>query len=325
MTENISFIPIYQFVIIALMIVGIVRILKWKGIFTDTDQPVFDKLVTELAVPAVIFSIFATYDFSADTLFPAGILFLTLISALVISYTICYLCHFPPKVTGTIVMISGFGSTATMAGPILMNLFGSQTAVIEKGLTIGTIGVAFPFFTIGVIIASYFGAQETGRDVRISDTLKEFLATPIFISFIAGLVAAFLMGYFRIPGAEGFTDIFTHFFTIINLSLNLLIWIAIGLMLRPVKITYFLPLFLLVVCIKLLFEPIIATFFAVSAGVSLINQQILLLESSVPSGAIAAVLASRYGCDSSLAGWMVVGTYIVSLITIPFVFLIFSV
>jgi hypothetical protein len=78
-----------------------------------------------------------------------------------------------------------------------------------------------------------------------------------------------------------------------------------------------------VICIKLLFEPTIATYFAVSAGVSLINQQILLLESSVPSGAIAAVLASRYGCDSSLAGWMVVGTYLVSLITIPLVFLIF--
>jgi predicted permease len=323
MTKSISFIPIYQFVIIALLIVGIIRILKWKGIFTDTDQPFFDKLVTELAVPAVIFSILATYDFSADTLFPAGILFLTLISALLLAFIICRLCHFPPKVTGTIVMIAGFGSTATMATPVLMELFGSQTAIIEKGLTIGTIGVAFPFFTIGVLIASHFGAQETGRDVRISDNLKEFLGTPIFISFIAGLVAAFLMGQFRIPGAEGFSDIFTHFFTIINLSLNLLIWIAIGLMLRPVRITYFLPLFLLVVCIKLLFEPMTATFFAVSAGVSSINQQILLLESSVPSGAIAAVLASRYGCDSSLAGWMVVGTYLVSLITIPLVFLIF--
>ena len=323
MTENISFMPIYQFVIIALMIVGIIRILKWKGVFTDKDQPVFDKIVTELAVPAVIFSIFATYDFSADTLFPACILFLTLIMALVLAFIICRLCHLPPSVTGTIVMVAGFGSTATMARPVLMDLFSSQTAVIEKGLTIGTIGVAFPFFTIGVLIASHFGAQETGRDARISSTLKEFLGTPIFISFIAGLVAAFLMGHFRIPGAEGFTDIFTHFFTIINLSLNLLIWIAIGLMLRPVKITYFLPLFLLVVCIKLLFEPMTATFFAISTGVSLINQQILLLESSVPSGAIAAVLASRYGCDSSLAGWMVVGTYLVSLITIPLVFFIF--
>ena len=64
MTDGISFIPIYQFVIIALIIVGIIRVLKWKGIFTEGDQSVFNKIVTEIAVPAVIFSIFATYDFS---------------------------------------------------------------------------------------------------------------------------------------------------------------------------------------------------------------------------------------------------------------------
>lgn len=323
MTESISFIPIYQFIVIALMIVGIIRILKWKGIFTDNDQPVFDKLVTELAVPAIIFSIFATYDFSMDTLVPAAILFATLVVALVLAYIICYLCRFPPKVTGTIVMISGFGSTATMASPILMSLFSSQPAVIEKGITIGTIGVAFPFFTIGVLIASYFGAKEAGKEVRISSTLKEFLATPIFISFIAGLVVAFFLVRLHLPVATGFTDIFTHFFTIISLSLNLLIWIAIGLMLRPIRMRYFLPLFLIVICIKLLFEPVIATYIAIFTGESLVIQQILLLESSVPSGAVAAVLASRYGCDSSLAGWMVVGTYLISLVTIPLMFLAF--
>ena len=153
-------------------------------------------------------------------------------------------------------MISGFGSTATMASPILMDLFSSQAAVIEKGVTIGTLGVAFPFFTIGVIIASYYGAKETGKDVRISDTLKEFLATPIFISFIVGMVVALFLTRLQIPGAEGFSDVFTHFFTIINLSLNLLIWIAIGLMLRPVKLKFFLPLLLIVISIKLLFEPV---------------------------------------------------------------------
>ncbi|HTY14965.1 MAG TPA: AEC family transporter [Methanoregulaceae archaeon] len=323
MAEMISLIPVYQFVIIALLIVGIMRVLKWKGIFNDNDQPVFDKIVTELAVPAIIFTIFATYDFSLDTLYPAGILFVTLIVALVLAYIVCRFCRFPPKVTGTIVMISGFGSTATMASPLLMDLFSGQVSAIDKGLTIGTIGVAFPFFTIGVLIASYFGAKESGKEVSIAGTLKEFLATPIFISFVAGVLAAVFLVRLHMPFAEGFTDVFTHFFTIISLSLNLLIWIAIGLMLRPIKLAYFLPLFLLVIAIKLLFEPVFATYFAISAGASVLNQEMLMLESSVPSGAVAAVLASRYGCDSSLAGWMVVGTYLVSLITIPLVFFMF--
>lgn len=323
MTTIFPFEPIYQFVIIALIIVAIIKFLNWKGIFSDDYQTVFDKIVTELAVPAVIFSIFATYDFSVDALSPACILFATLIIALIIAYIVCYFCHFPPKITGTIVMISGFGSTATMASPLLINIFSNQPDLIEKGITIGTLGVAFPFFTIGVIIASYFGAKAAGRDVRITDTLKEFLVTPIFISFIIGMVVAFFLVHLHVPGAEIFSDIFTHFFNIIYLSLNLLIWIAIGLMLRPIKMSFFLPLLLLVISIKMLFEPFVAVILARSVGLPLISQQILLLESAVPSGAIAAVLASRYGCDSSLAGWMIVGTYLACLITIPLIFFTF--
>jgi predicted permease len=323
MAESISFVPVYQFVVIALIVVCVVRLLKWKGIFADRDQPVFDKIVTELAVPAVIFSIFATYDFSPDTLFPAAILFATLICALAVAYILCTLLRFSPRLKGTIVMIAGFGSTATMASPLLVELYSSQPDVIEKGLTIGTLGVAFPFFTLGVIIASWFGAKAAGREVRITTTLREFLATPIFISFIAGAAVALFLVRFRIPGADVFTDVFTHFFTIINLSLNLLIWIAIGLAIHPIDGKYFAALLVPVVAIKLLFSPLVAAFLAVSSGEPLVIQQILLLESAVPSGAIAAVLASRYGLDRSLAGWMVVATFLVSLVTIPLVFLIF--
>lgn len=317
-----SFEPLYQFVILSLIIIGIVRCLKWKGIFTDSDQPVFDKLVTELAVPAVIFSIFVTADFSRETLFPAGILFSALIFSLCIAYGICLLFHFPPKMTGTLVMVSGFGSTATMAGPLLSDLFRFQSGMVEQGLTIGTIGVALPFFTLGPLIASYFGTIEPGKRVSFLQTLREFLVTPIFISFILGAAVALFLKHFDITGADLFTDFFTHFFTIINLSLTLLIWIAIGLMLKPMKITTYLPLLVMVVMIKMVIEPLVAVAFAGFTGISMVSYGLLLLECAVPSGAIASVMANRYGCDGSLAGWMVVGTYLVSMVTIPLFFLL---
>jgi predicted permease len=322
MVNDLPMYPIYQFVIIAFVVVGVVRLLKWKGIFSDRDQPVFDKLVTELAVPAVIFSIFATYDFSPDTLLPSLLLLATLIVALIVAYAVCRLLRLGPRLTGTIVIISAFGSTATMASPLLMGFYQAEPDLVAAGLTIGTLGVAFPFFSLGVIIASWFGAKAAGEEVGIAATLREFLVTPIFFSFVAGAAVALVLTQFQVPGADLFLDIFTHFFTIINLSLNLLIWIAIGLMIRPISWKLFLPLFVLVIAIKLLLSPLVATVFAISAGVPLITQQILLLESAVPSGAIAAVLASRYGLDRSLAGWMVVGTFLVSLVTIPLVFIL---
>ncbi len=322
MVSDLPMDPIYQFVIIAFVVVGVVRLLKWKGIFSDRDQPVFDKLVTELAVPAVIFSIFATYDFSPDTLLPSLLLFATLIVALVVSYAVCRLLRLGPRLTGTVVMLSAFGSTATMASPLIMGIYQAEPDVVATGLTIATLGVAFPFFSLGVIIASWFGAKAAGEEVGIARTLREFLVTPIFFSFIAGVAVALVLTYLQVPGADVFLDIFTHFFTIINLSLNLLIWMAIGLMIRPIGWRVFVPLFAVVIAIKLLLSPLITTLFAISAGVPLVTQQVLLLESAMPAGAIAAVLASRYGLDRSLAGWMVVGTFLVSLVTIPLVFLL---
>lgn len=322
MVTDLPMYPVYEFVIIAFVVVGVVRILKWQGIFSDRDQPVFDKLVTELAVPAVIFSIFATYDFSPDSLLPAALLFATLIVALVVAYAVCRLLRLDPKVTGTIVMISAFGSTATMASPLLMEIYRTEPEVVATGLTIGTLGVAFPFFSLGVIVASWFGARAAGEEVGIARALREFLVTPIFLSFIAGVGVAFVLMHLQVPGSVIFLDIFTHFFTIINLSLNLLIWLAIGLMIRQIAWRYVVPLFVVVIAIKLFLSPLLATVFAISAGVPPVVQQILLLESAVPSGAIAAVLASRYGLDGSLAGWMVVGTFLVSLVTIPLVFIL---
>ena len=109
--------PILQFVTTALLIIGLIRFFKWRGKFSDDDQPVFDKLVTEIALPAGIFAIITTFDFSPETLLPAGILFLALISAMVLAFLICHICHFRPAVTGTVIMVAGFGSTFNDGNP----------------------------------------------------------------------------------------------------------------------------------------------------------------------------------------------------------------
>lgn len=317
-----SFEPLYQFVVIALMITAIVVILRWRGVFDESYQQVFNKLVTELGVPAVIFSIFVTQVFSIETLVPAGILFLTLLVTLSLAYGVCRVFRTGPGMTGTLVMISGFGSTATMAGVLFDDLFPFQDAIVGQGITVGTLGVAFPFFTLGVMIASHFGAKEQGRDVSVLHTLREFLVTPIFVSFILGVIVSLLLSGFKTPVSAIFVDVFTQFFTIINLSMALLIWIAIGLMLRPIHLKTLVGSLVMVVILKMLVGPLFAWICGGFAGISPMGQEILLLESAVPAGAFAAVLASRYGCDGTLAGWMVVGTYLVSLVTIPILFLL---
>ncbi len=319
-----SFLPVYQFVIVAFLIVGVVRFLHWRGKFTDNYQPIFDRLVTELALPAVIFTLAATSTISAEMAVPITILFAGLITALCIAWGICRALRLPPKTTGTLVMVSGFGSIAALAVPTVTKTFPTVMQAYEHAVVVGTFGVILPGFTIGVIIASYFGTYDEHAHGHFTRVIRDFLTTPIFIAFVLGCTTSVLLSCYEIPGASIFTHIFTRFFTVISQSVQLLIWISIGLLLRPVRARYLLPFLAVTAGIKLIIEPILVMSYAHLAGVSYVTNQLLLFEAAIPSGALAAVMASRYGCDGQLAGWLVMGTYLLCLVTLPFVFFIFA-
>jgi predicted permease len=309
--------PLLELVVTFLLIVVIIRLLKLRGVFNDSHQGVFDRLVTELALPAVIFTGMATISFRADWIFPALIILASLIICILIVYGICLAFHLPARTTGTLIIVGTFGSTSTFAVPLLVNIFGYGSEALAQGITMATLGVALPFFTIGVLIADFFGRKEENAGHSKLATLKDFLSTPVFIAFVLGIIASILTSYYRVPGSVVFTEIFTGFFDVIKHSVDLLVWIAIGLMLKPVKIKKFIPLLALVVLIKMLLQPVLALFLTHAAGLPFLTRDIILIESAMPSGAIAAVLADRYGCDGPLAAALVVATYLTSLVTIP--------
>jgi hypothetical protein len=311
--------PLAGLIVMFLLIVIIIQVLKWKGVFNDSHQPVFDRLVTELALPAIIFSSLASIQFDAAHIVPSIIIFCAILICAFFTYGICRAFRLPDKTTGTLVIAGAFGSTATFATPLISLLYGPASEAIPLGLAIGTIGVALPFFSIGVLIASYFGSDSSGVRHNAAGTLKQFLTTPIFIAFVLGLAVSILLGTGQIAGSAMYQDVFMGFFGVIKQSLDLLVWIAIGLMLRPVNLRTYLPFLCFIIAVKMILQPMLVLAGAHVAGLGLLPQEILLIEAAMPSGAIAAVLADRYGCDGPLAASIVIGTYIAGLVIIPLV------
>jgi predicted permease len=159
--------------------------------------------------------------------------------------------------------------------------------------------------------------MEKGERSHPALVLKSFLATPISIAFVLGLGVSLLITYLHVPGAGIFSDVFTDFFVVIRHSLDLLVWIAIGLLVRPVRLRTLVAFLGLVVAVQMIIQPALVSCGAYAAGLPVIYRQLLLNVASMPAGAVAAVLADRYGCDGRLAAVLVVCTYLVSLITIP--------
>ena len=312
--------PLLKSVAIFFILVIFIRMLKQKGVFDNSHQPVFNRLVTELALPVTIFSTLAVSTIHPDQILSAGIMLASIVVCCFIAYIICRAMRISYGVTGSMVLLAGFGSTSTLAYPLIKQTFAGNSEAMAIGLMIGEFGVCIPFFTLGIIMTAYFGGREAMKKPDVIPVIKTFFSSPIFIAFVLGLIVS------QIPPAKAFmnTTFWTNFFGYFNNGLEILVAISIGLMLKPIEIRNILPLLSIIVVLKLFLQPFLVKGGALVTGISGLPVEILVIEAAMPSGAVAAVIADRYGCDGPLASTIVIATYLVSLVTIPIVTVLFA-
>jgi predicted permease len=304
--------PLIRAVAIFFLLVILIQILKRKGIFTTSHLPIFGRLITELVLPITIFSTMAVSRIEFQFIYAAGIYLAVSLIICGIAFLICRFFKFSNAITGSLVILSGFGSTSTIAYPLISQTYGAGSEAMTRALIIGEFGSAIPFFTLGILIVAYFG-QKTGDNTVWLESVKSFVKTPIFLSLVAGLAVS------MIPPLSGLmaSDFFTSFFGYFNNGFELLVAITVGLMLRPVKINEIILYLAIAIPLALLVMPLSVYGLSTLFQIPPMTREILVIEAAVPSGAIAAVMAERYGCDGPLASTIVVVAFFFSLITLP--------
>lgn len=305
--------PLVRSVCIFFLLVLLIQIFKRRGIFTTSHLPVFGRLITELILPITIFSTLSVGKIDVDLLNGAGIYLAASLLTCFIAYLICRICKFSDAVSGAIVVLAGFGSTSTIAYPLILQTYGANSEAMTSALIIGEFGSCIPFFTLGILILTYFGRKSKEQNVEIATIIYSFIRTPVFFSLVAGIIVS------QIPFLSGLmtTDFVSEFFSYFNNGFEMLVAITVGLMLRPVKIHDILRYVAIAVPLSVIIMPLMVYGGAVLVGVPAITREILLIEAAVPSGAVAAVMAERHGCDGSLASILVIVSFLVSLITLP--------
>lgn len=104
----------------------------------------------------------------------------------------------------------------------------------------------------------------------------------------------------------------------------MLVAITVGLMLKPAKISDILKYVAVNLPLAIIIMPLLVFTLATLLHVPDLTREILVIEAAVPSGAVAAVLSERYGCDGALASMLVVVSFLASLITVPLLSIILS-
>ncbi|MDZ7796378.1 MAG: AEC family transporter [Candidatus Marinimicrobia bacterium] len=293
--------------------------LKRRGIVTAENRVIFSRLVTDFVLPALIIETFARHTFKFQDLFPALIMLVVSIICLSLAWGVGRLFRLNKPKLGAFILVSGFGSSASLGYALVQQMMGSDPRAVNVALIIGEFGATMPFFIIGVAIAVYFGGTATSAKNKWAASIS-FFKSPIFLSLIFGIVLSFL----HLPETNPVVAFFYHLLNIIGGSLIFIVAIAIGLMLRPIPMKSLLPLILAVAMIKLIIQPLLAFAGAHYFGTPDFESSVLVIEAGMPSGTIAAVVGARYGLDGGLASAITIATYIISLITMPLIFLLTS-
>lgn len=301
-------------ILILIALISLVVLVRKMGILKQENGALFAQIVTHLTLPATIFYALShaqdlQWDYALVVLFILG----AEVLLLALAWWIGRQLKLPKPQLGSLMLVSAFGSSALLGYAIVEQVFPTDLNAISEAVFISELGVGVGLFTIGTLVAIYFGGQ-TQSKITITQSLLTFTKSPIFISIVLGI----LYGQLQLP-LDGF--FFTEIFNAIHLiaqANTFFVVLTIGVMLEFSGFKHILILAIVAIILKLIISPILVWLPTLALPLQQWQMEVILLESAMPSAMLSVVLAKRYGCDAHLASRLVYITTLASAMTILF-------
>lgn len=291
--------------------------LRRRGVLRPSDSPMLSRIITDLMLPALIFASLSRHPLHLQHLPPALIMLATTLFTLSLSWVIGWRIGLSPTKLGSFILVAGIGSSSTLGYSLIGQVFPGNTEAAYDAVIIGEIGAILPLFIVGVPLAIHFGGSNPDSDAQSGAhwrELREFVRSPIFVAMGLGFAVSFI----ELPDWRA-TAAFYRVLGVLGTALPVFVAMTIGLMLRPVSVkSFWLPMSAVLV-LKLLIEPFMVAELASLSHMAELERNVLIIEASMPSGTLAAILARRYGCDGGFASAVVVVSYVASLVSVPLI------
>jgi predicted permease len=304
--------------VIGVMVAGAVY-LRHRGILKAGYAKVFADLTMLVIIPALIFHALSHATLTWRYLEMTGVLFAGEMVILVLARFAAGMLKLERAQMGSFILATVFGSSGLLGFALVAQLFPGSTAAMAEAAVVTALGVGLPLFTVGVMIALYYGGADGGRAQAIKNAAA-FFRSPIFLAMTAGAFWS-LAG---LPLKGPFVGALFDGIHIMSSASTLLIALLIGVTLRLGDLKAMLPAAVASSLLKLLLLPflivLIARFFVSETW----QMEVLLVEAAMPSALLVVAFTERYGCDTALASALVFVTLLFSTITVSLMMFLFA-
>ena len=302
-------------VIVLLALICFAAFLRSRGFLKDEHGGVFAKLVTHCTLPALIFISLANTTIHWSEAWLALIMLGAEILALALGWLAAKTLRMDRASTGAVVLVSGFGSSSLLGYALISQAFPGNVAAMTEAVMVSELGVGPALFTLGTMIAIYYGNEEASPEGRVKAALA-FFKSPIFISVIAGLAWA----VFRLPTDGPIMGTLIQVLKAAGTANTLMVTLLVGVLLKFQGLGAVAVAGAAVALNKLILKPVMIWLPTLIMGLPDWEVQVLVLEAAMPSALLTVALCRSYGCDAGLASRMVFLTTALSAVTIPVMF-----
>jgi len=284
--------------------------LRKIGVLKEEDGGVLAGLITNVSLPALIFTALSRSHFEVRHLLVAVAMMSAEIACALLAWGVAFLFRLSRPKKGALILASTFGSSAFLGYAVVKSVYQGNTKALADAAVVSELGVGFLLFTLGVFIAIHYGGNMAEPGYRRRQITK-FFYSPIFLALTMGIVVSL------IPFPRGFWLV-TSGYRLLGIMAGantLLVTMTIGVMLhfRDLRRVFFVVM--LACLIKLIAQPLLADWVLGFFSFADIWRHILIMEASMPTAALTAVFAKRYGCDAELTSILVFATFISSIFT----------
>ncbi len=303
-------------ILVIVLIYALAIYLRRKGTLTEEHSLTLARIVTDLCLPAIIFVSLARQTIHLDQIAPALVMLGLELGCIALAWMISVLLKFDKAQQGAIVFCSAFGSSTFLGYSIIMQMFPHTPEALSEAVLISEIGVGYPIFILGPILAAYFGSEKSDAASQWKTSLG-FFKSPVFFALIIGL----LWGHFRLPGQNNaFIAPLFHLCNVLAAALTPLAILSVGLMFKVPHLRKILTALAIVVLLKLIIKPLLAGSVATLFGFPELWKEVLVLLAAMPPAVLGAVFLRRYGGDASLASALLLAASLISCVTLLGVF-----
>jgi len=292
-------------------VILVAALLRSVGIVKEEHGKLFADLVTHVTLPALVFS-----SLSHATIYPEyALLALTMVAAELISLVLAWVIgrrlSLENAQMGAFMLVSAFGSSSFLGYALISQAFPGNIDAMTEAVIISEVGLVPVLFTVGTMVAIYYGRSDLDSRGRLLATTS-FFKSPLFFSLVTGVSWSML----QLP-VEGtlITPMF-RFLEVLSSANTFLVAMTVGVLLHFSGMRAIVWVVLFTVLIKLILKPLIVWIPTLAMDLQDWQLQVLVLESAMPSALLTVVFAKTYGCDAKLASKLIFATLMVSSITI---------